>query len=83
MTVNVPGIGEVVVADVPHVMRWLAEDPQRVAVFFNSLGAGMWDEWDCGLDSAFEIFGEVEFAVALKTGAIVADDVDWTDNEGS
>lgn len=69
--------GETILADVPSVMRWLAEDPQRVAVFFNALGAGMWDEWDCGTDTALQQFGEMEFAVALKTGAIAADDVVW------
>jgi hypothetical protein len=57
-------------ATVPDVMLWLAEDPQRVAEFFNRLGAGMWDEWDCGTARALELeFGEQEFAVALKAGA--------------
>lgn len=56
---------------VPEVMRWLAEDPQRVADFFNRLGAGMWDEWDCGTERALEIFGEQEFAIALKSGASI------------
>lgn len=61
-------------ADAASVLHQLADlSDNEVAVFLHALEHGMRDEWDCGLSSFFEIFGEGEFKIAVKTAAGWAD----------
>jgi hypothetical protein len=45
---------------------------EEMALLSLSLSEAMWDEWDCGLDTALENFGAGEWRVAVRTAAIVA-----------
>lgn len=57
---------------VSEMLEELGSDPEKMATFMNALGSGMMDEWDCGLAPAFKMFGEQEWALAAKSGALYA-----------
>lgn len=41
-------------------------DEENMADFLARWNAGVWDEWDCGLDAALNLFGPMELALGAK-----------------
>jgi len=38
-------------------------------IFMEALGDGVFDEWDCGLDTFFGLFGAIEFKIATNSAS--------------
>jgi hypothetical protein len=56
------------------ILKAMAEDGQLAEDVLTYLAAGVWDEWDCALVDAAELgFGPDEWAIAARTGAVMAE----------
>ena len=49
-----------------------ALDDDQMELLWGVLEAAMCDEWDCGLSTALELFGNDELRVATRTATIMA-----------
>lgn len=55
-----------------EILAAMGQSADLTDTVLSALGAGMMDEWDCGLDFAVTNFGPAEWQIAAKTGVAFA-----------
>jgi hypothetical protein len=65
-----PRLSKTPVAGILALITALTDE--QANMFWSMLDAAMWDEWDCSLNTGFEMFGVDELRVVTRTATIMA-----------
>jgi hypothetical protein len=54
------------------ILEWMSVNGETARLVLSYLNEGMWEEWDCDLEIASELFGDQEFKIAAQCGLSLA-----------